>query len=348
MPSYIAEEQRGTEARILNALFPTILQGLQLVQQAADQLGAPPQIFQQGPLTQLQQQMGPYTPQSYPMMAPQMMGSPMMAPQMMASQPYPAPSRIATGRSFMEVASILLPAVQTMIPPLVEQLLSFGPAKAETDQDEEDRFLQFAPQLIGTITPILIQVLPGLLQNLGGSRVEHPVRITDRELNQRFLGPILQCVVPTVISALPELLAIVHGDQRSPVRYEPMPGRGAFQLIRVSRHDLVNAHRLRDGDVLYLTETPAPPGTTEIRISRAPHGLWWKGIEVTDDSDRQICFVESEGQEHAMFDSRSVQTGGNIVLWKAKAFGVHTPMYVMPMGDLSADATCFTFHWAAD
>ncbi|MBF8186646.1 hypothetical protein ITP53_13010 [Nonomuraea sp. K274] len=314
MPSYIAEEQRGTEARILNVLFPTILQGLQLTHQAAERFGA-----------------GPHLPP--------------------AGLRHPVPETfvpLEADRAFMDVAATLMPVVQAMIPPLVEQLLSFGPPKAETDQNEDDRFLQFVPQLVGTVTPIITQVLPGLLQTMHGARAEHPVRITDRELNQRYFGPILQAALPAIVSALPELLAIVHGDQRSPVRYERLPGRGAFQLIRISRNDLVNAHRLRDGDVVYLTETPAPPGTTEVRVSTAPHGLWWKGIEVTDDGDRQICFVESGGETHASFDSRSVRTGGNIVLWKAKMFGVHTPMYVLPTGDLSADAKCFTFHWAAD
>ncbi|WP_188191733.1 hypothetical protein [Nonomuraea sp. SYSU D8015] len=317
MPSYIAEEQRGTEARILNALFPTILQGLQLSHQAADQFGAPPR----------------------------------RPPMEHAQQRHPEQeiySRLTTDRSFMDVASVLMPVVQAITPPLVEQLLSFGPPKADTDQNEEDRFAQFVPQLVGTITPIVTQVLPGLLQTMHGARAEHPVRVTDRELNQRFLGPILQATLPTIVSALPDLLAIVHGDQRAPVRYERMPGRGMFQLIRISRNDLVHAHRLRDGDVVYLTETPAPPGTTEVRISMAPHGLWWKGVQVTDDADRQICFVETDGETYASFDSRSVQTGGSIVLWKAKAFGVHTPMYVVPTGDLSPDAKCFTFHWAAD
>ncbi|MFG1704749.1 hypothetical protein ACFLIM_16305 [Nonomuraea sp. M3C6] len=318
MPSYIAEEQRGTEARILNVLFPTILQGLQLTHQAAEQFGARPQ--QQRPM-------------DYPI------------------QRYPIPetyAQLAADRSFMDVASVLMPVVQAITPPLVEQLLSFGPAKSDTDQNEDDRFLQFVPQLVGTITPIMLQVLPGLLQTMHGARAEHPVRVTDRELNQRYFGPILQATLPAIVSQLPELLAIVHGDQRSPVRYERLPARGPLQLIRISRHDLVSAHRLRDGDVLYLTETPAPPGTTEVRISLAPHGLWWKGVQVTDDSDRQICFVETDGEIHASFDSRSVQTGGNIVLWKAKMFGVHTPMYVLPTGDLSPDAKCFNFHWAAD
>jgi hypothetical protein len=331
MPSYIAEEQRGTEARILNVLFPTILQGLQLTHQAAEQFGARPQQAQQLP------------------MGPRMEHRPMeYQPQQQRHSMPEAYSRLAADRSFMDVAAVLMPVVQAIIPPLVEQLLSFGPPKSDTDQNEEDRFLQFVPQLIGTVTPIIMQVLPGLLQTMHGARAQHPVRITDRELNQRYFGPILQAALPAIVAQLPELLAIVHGDQRAPVRFERMPGRGLIQLMRISRNDLVNAHRLRDGDVVYLTETPAPPGTTEIRISMAPHGLWWKGIQVTDDSDRQICFVETEGEMYASFDSRSVQTGGAIVLWKAKMFGIHTPMYVIPTGDLSPDAKCFNFHWAAD
>ncbi|MFI7707960.1 hypothetical protein [Nonomuraea sp. NPDC049480] len=251
-------------------------------------------------------------------------------------------------RSFMDVASVLMPVVQAITPPLVEQLLSFGPPKADTDQNEEDRFAQFVPQLAGTITPIVVQVLPGLLQTMHGARAQHPVRVTDHELNQRYFGPILQAALPAIVTALPDLLAIVHGDQRAPIRYERMPGRGPLQLIRIGRNDLVNAHRLRDGDVVHLAETPAPPGTTEIRISMAPHAQWWKGVEVTDDGDRRICLVETEGETYASFDSRSLQTGGHIVLWKAQLFGVRTPMYVIPAGDLSPDAKCFTFHWAAD
>jgi hypothetical protein len=329
MPSYIAEEQRGSEARILNVLFPTILQGLQLTHQAANQFGAAPprhMPIEHRPFAYLPQQ------------------------QQQAQQRYPMPesqSQMEADRSFMDVAAVLMPVVQAITPPLVEQLLSFGPPKADTDQNEEERFLQFVPQLIGTITPIVMQVLPGLLQTMNGRRAEHPVRITDRELNQRYLGPILQAMLPAIVSSIPELLAIVHGDQRPAARYERMPGRAQIQLVRIGRNDLANAHRLHDGDVLHLTETPAPPGTTEVRISRAPHSQWWKGIQVTDESDRPVCFVETDGETHASFDSRSAERGA-IVLWKTKLYGERTPMYVIPMSDLSPDAKCFTFHWAAD
>ena len=333
MPSYIAEEQRGTEARMLNVLLPTILQNLQLIHPAANQFGAPPMAMTPMPAWPVMEQRN-LTYLAQPQQPPQ-------------GPSFPIPSQLAMDRSFMDLISVAVPAVQALMPPLVEQLLSFGPPKPEIDQNEEDRFLQFAPQLVGTLAPIVVQLLPGLLQNMSGGRGEQPVRITDRELNQRFFGPITQAVLPAVVSELPELLAIVHGDLRSPVRYERMPGHGLFQLIRISRNDLLNGHRMRDGDVIYLTETPAPAGTTEIRVSTAPHGLWWKGVQVTDDSDRQICFVETGGADYAGFDSRSVQAGGCVVLWKAKMFGVHTPMYVIPTGDLSPDAKCFTFHWAA-
>ncbi|MGP4093513.1 hypothetical protein [Nonomuraea sp. KM90] len=331
MPSYIAEEQRGAEARILNVLFPTILQGLQLTHQAADQFGARPHqqhLLPMGPRREHRPVEYQQQPQRYAL------------PE--------AYAQLAADRSFMDVAAVLMPVVQAIIPPLVEQLLSFGPPKADTDQNEEERFLQFVPQLIGTIAPIMMQVLPGLLQTMHGNRSEHPVRVTDRELNQRYFGPIVQATLPAIIAQLPDLLAIVHGDQRTPIRYERMPGRDPIQLMRISRSDLVGAHRLRDGDVLHLTETPAPPGTTEVRLSLAPHSMWWKGIQVTDETHRQICFVETDGDRYATFESRSVQAGGAIVLWKARMFGEHTPMYVIPIGDLSPDGKCLNFHWAAD
>ncbi|HEX4818037.1 MAG TPA: hypothetical protein VFV66_35295 [Nonomuraea sp.] len=48
------------------------------------------------------------------------------------------------------------------------------------------------------------------------------------------------------------------------------------------------------------------------------------------------------------FDSRALESGGRIVLWKAQLFGVRTPAYVIPAAELSPDATCLSFHWAAD
>ncbi|NRQ32648.1 hypothetical protein HII36_12480 [Nonomuraea sp. NN258] len=341
MPSYIAEEQRGTEARILNVLFPTILQGLQLTHQAANQIGAPAPRAAQLPLL---------PPQMAMQMAVQLEHRTYGYPPE-HRQPYPFSAghpQQAADRSFMDVACVLMPVVQAVVPPLVEQLLQFGPAKSETDQNEEERFLQFVPQLIGTITPIVMQVLPGLLQTMNRGRVEHPIRVTDRELNQRYFGPIVHALLPAIISQLPELLAIVHGDQRAPARYERMPGRAQVRLIRCGRNELVNAHRLRDGDVVHLTETAAPPGTTEIRISLSPHSLWWKGVQVTDGTDRQIAFVDTERETYASFESRALQNGGAIVLWKAGMYGEPLPMYVIPISELAPDAKCLTFHWAAD
>ncbi|MEW9551397.1 hypothetical protein [Nonomuraea sp. NPDC050783] len=329
MPSYIAEEQRGTEARILDALFPVILQGLQLTHQAADEFGAQPRRLPAGPRMEHRH----------------------MEYQHPVRQRHPDPesyARMLADRSFMDVAAVLMPVVQAVTPPLVEQLLSFGPPKPEIDQNEEDRFAQFVPQLVGTITPIVTQVLPGLLQSVHGVRAGHPVRVTDRELNQRYLGPLLQAMLPAVITRLPDLLAIVHGDQRAPVRHERVPGHGMLDLARIDRNDLVHAHRLPDGDVVHLIESAAPPGTTEVRISTAPHALWWKGVQVTGEGDQEICFTATDAEPHARFDSRSVRSGGNVVLWKAQMFGVRTPMYVIPIGELSPDAKCLTFHWAAD
>ncbi|MCK2212624.1 hypothetical protein MF672_002245 [Actinomadura sp. ATCC 31491] len=329
MPSYIAEEQRGAEARILNALFPEILQGLQLTHQAGDEFGAEPRRQPAGPRMEHRH----------------------LEYRQPSRQRYPDPESYAhmlADRSFMDVAAVLMPVVQAITPPLVEQLLSFGPPKAEIDRHEEDRLAQFVPQLVATIAPIVTQVLPGLLQSMHGVRAGHPVRVTDHELNQRYLGPILQAMLPAIVTRLPELLAVVHGDQRPPVRHERLPGHGELQVVRISRNDLVHAHRLPDGDVIQLSETAAPPGTTEVRISTAPHALWWKGVQVTGDGDREICFAGTDGEPEASFDSRAAQSGGVVVLWKAQLFGVRTPMYVIPISELSPDGKCLTFHWAAD
>ncbi|MGR6915130.1 hypothetical protein ACU635_12865 [[Actinomadura] parvosata] len=100
------------EARILNVLFPTILQGLQLTHQAADQFGARPQQAHLLP------------------MRPRMEHRPVEYQQ--HQQPFEPGwtfAQLAADRSFMDVAAVLMPVVQAIIPPLVEQLLASAPPR---------------------------------------------------------------------------------------------------------------------------------------------------------------------------------------------------------------------------
>jgi hypothetical protein len=105
-------------------------------------------------------------------------------------------------------------------------------------------------------------------------------------------------------------------------------------MIFIDWGDVETSHRLQDGDVLRVTyEDLGDPGQVELWLVRAPHINWWKGLQLLDNTDGQIGFLEGQDSEPdaGPLNTQTVDiaTGGKIVLWKAKAFGIHTPMYIL-------------------
>lgn len=331
MTSYNAEEQRGAEARVVERLFPEFLHNLfNAIPISPTVPVTPPFGLPIGPLMQQREETAGY---GYLGMATPGTGATVVPPD----------------RGFLDVFSAALPILQTIAKPLVEQLLSFGPPKSDVDRQEQDRFLQFLAPLIGQLAPIAIQAAPGIISSLfGGPRSDQPIPITDRELNQRFLGPITHALVATMGPALSDLLAIVHGERRAAVQYDRMPGRTGVQLIKLSMAELTNAHRLRDGDVVQLQTTAAPTGTTEIRLTAPAHSLRWHAIQAFDGTAKPVAHVETGGADHAAFDSDAMQANSCFVFWKQNYQGVKVPVYLVSGQDMTADAKCFNFHWAAD
>jgi hypothetical protein len=122
-------------------------------------------------------------------------------------------------------------------------------------------------------------------------------------------------------------------------------------MIFIDWSDVEQSKRLQDGDVVSATTEDATPATTQFELDLAPHKTWWKGLQVLDNTDAQIGFLEVQDDnkmsEVLSVPSADIEVGGKLVLWKAKMFGVHTPMYVL--ADLEAKAgQKVIFRWSAD
>jgi hypothetical protein len=126
---------------------------------------------------------------------------------------------------------------------------------------------------------------------------------------------------------------------------------GLFDLWFLDWGDLERSQRLPDRDVISVTYHDIDPGTTEFELELAPPLDWWKGIQVLNGTNAQVTFVECQGRGgHAGpngVPSGDLVTGGHMVLWKAKTFGVHTPMY--GFADLEhVRGKRVTLRWIAD
>jgi len=97
--------------------------------------------------------------------------------------------------------------------------------------------------------------------------------------------------------------------------------------------------------------TDLDPNTTEIELDLAPPLSWWKGIQTLNGTNAEIAFTQCEGNNgHAGPDavqSGDLITGGHLILWKAKTFGVHTPMYALAGLEHIAGKRV-SFRWIAD
>lgn len=122
-------------------------------------------------------------------------------------------------------------------------------------------------------------------------------------------------------------------------------------MIYIDWRDLEVSKRLNDGDVITLTYEDIDATNSEFLLELPPHKAWWKGVQLLDNTDGQMGFLEvQDGNKLAgplVVLSSDIEVGGHLVLWKAKAFGVHTPMYVL--ADLEhVNGKRVKFRWVAD
>lgn len=123
-------------------------------------------------------------------------------------------------------------------------------------------------------------------------------------------------------------------------------------MIFIDWNDLEVSKRLNDGDVINVSkEDLGDPSVSQFVLQLSPHKDWWKGLQLLDNTDAQIAFIEVQApQREASTDPISqndIAVGGKLVLWKAKTFGIHTPMYIL--ADLERVAgQKVTLQWNAD
>jgi hypothetical protein len=122
-------------------------------------------------------------------------------------------------------------------------------------------------------------------------------------------------------------------------------------MFHIGWSDLEASKPLHDGDVVSVRFDDIADGAVELALELAPHTTWWKRAQLLDSTDRQLGLVEvwdgrkSDGPISAA--AVDIETGGHIVLWKAKPFGMHTPTYIL--ADIERiRGKRVTFHWAAD
>jgi hypothetical protein len=118
---------------------------------------------------------------------------------------------------------------------------------------------------------------------------------------------------------------------------------------------LIESRVLPDGDRIHVAFEALEPNTLggEVRLILGDDVSWWKQVEVYgqfDNGHRRIAHVEA-ADDHDAHDASFTNGGlrdGNIVLWKAKEFGVHKPKYVLSNVDERLTAQRAIFTWVDD
>ena len=122
-------------------------------------------------------------------------------------------------------------------------------------------------------------------------------------------------------------------------------------MIFIDWGDVEVSKRLNDGDIITVSFEDIDPNTSEFILELAPHKTWWKGLQLLDNTDGQMDFIEVQDQTKLAgpitVPSGDIEVGGHVVLWKAKIFGIHTPMYLLA-GLERVKGKRDTFRWVAD
>lgn len=116
----------------------------------------------------------------------------------------------AATRDFGAILGALLPKLLDAVPGIVTALQ--GRPAPRSAQEENERFLPF----LAAVIPALVSAAPSIIglfnQQRGADGTPPP--ISDREVSERFIGPLLSAVVPQVLQAAPSIFASIFGGGR--------------------------------------------------------------------------------------------------------------------------------------
>jgi hypothetical protein len=117
-------------------------------------------------------------------------------------------------RDLQSILSSLLPKLIEAVP-MIASSLSGKPAPRSTEE-ESQRFLPFLAALI----PAVISAAPGIISAFNRRRGVDGVEpsISNPEVAERFIGPLLQTLVPQLLQSAPSILGSIFGGGRRDVQ----------------------------------------------------------------------------------------------------------------------------------
>jgi hypothetical protein len=108
---------------------------------------------------------------------------------------------------------------------------------------------------------------------------------------------------------------------------------------------------LWDDRIGYRIEPIRDSGRLEIQLYTAPDITWWKSVQIRNAADEILLMIETQDQVHAT-DPKGIDVsnlgGARISFHKAKMFGVHTGMYILPPDLTTRGGTRIVFGWDED
>lgn len=116
----------------------------------------------------------------------------------------------AVSRDFGSILGALLPKLLDAVPGIVSALQ--GRPAPRSVEEENERFLPF----LAAVVPALISAAPSIIGLFNKQRGADgtPPPISDREVSERFIGPLLGSFVPQLLQAAPSILGSIFGGGR--------------------------------------------------------------------------------------------------------------------------------------
>ena len=113
-------------------------------------------------------------------------------------------------RDLQSILSVLGPKLLESVP-LIAAALSGKPAP-RGPEEENQRFLPF----LAAVLPAVISAVPGIISAFNRQRGADATQpsISDPDVAERFLGPLMQTLVPQLLQAAPSILGSIFGGGR--------------------------------------------------------------------------------------------------------------------------------------
>jgi len=128
---------------------------------------------------------------------------------------------------------------------------------------------------------------------------------------------------------------------------------GNPQPVRIPWNDLTETPMQwygSDGDIIEMSRKK---GTGNLYFSQENDSYWWKGLVAFDHSDTNkwyelMCLYDQTQKHMTMQITPSLADSHYITLSKAKAFGVHTNMYLITNWEDASTSYDYVFKWVKD